>query len=377
MVEISMQSTYGLALEQVYNNTQNGGEISPNGGLARTYTAISKWTGGPVNFDPLGLIQATTVGSQFHVKLSIDFKQYKVMAEVTPKSGLEENFIPFLPSNGGGIAAPFIAVTNLIDYSKDPNFDGTMHYAMHIRTTGNTDVDNPSAPGGTLRYIDREFTNAHVTFNQEIDFPPIPYVQQGVFPIDNFDYGYISPTWSLGPVTGLTFSIDNGALKMLGVPSENGYASVSCPYAKRQNVTVEMDFKAPTGLQPRPDGIFRLQFDAFNFIQIESDNDGYRLMRVIDHNVDAVGDSLPLFGDERTNFYRIKLVYKDTTGHVEAFVDDHPLSGIEDKIFSSSFTDFNFAFYNFVVAGQYIDREWDNFISVGNRVFLPVILRIP
>jgi hypothetical protein len=377
IVEISMQSDYGLALEQAVNLTQNDDEISPNGGPARTYTAISKWTGGPVGFDPLGLIQGTTVGSQFHVRLSIDYKQYKIKAEITPKAGFEGAFNPFLPSYGGGMAAPFIAVTNLIDYRKDPDFNGNIFYGMHICTNGNTDVDNPSAPGGTLRYVDREFTNVQVTFNQNIDFPPIPYVPQGAFPADDFENGIIGPTWNPGPVTGITFSEGNGVLKMAGIPEGTGYASFGSPYAQRQNVTVEMDFKTPTGLQARPDGIFRLLFDAFNFIQVESDNDGYRLMRVIDHNVDAIGDPLPPFGDEVTNFHRIKLVYKDATGHVEAFVDENPLGAIADKLFSSSFTNFWFIYYNYVVDGQYIERKLDNFISIGNRTFLPVIFRNP
>jgi hypothetical protein len=374
-VEISMQSTYGLALEQMTNCSQTPDEISPNSGPARSYTAISKWTGGPVDFDPLGLIQTTTIGSQFHVRLSIDFYQNKVMAEITPKPGLEGNFNPFLPSHGGGIAAPFIAVTNLIDYTKDPDFTGSIFYGIHIRTTGNTDVDNPSAPGGTLRYIDREFTNAQVTFNQNIDFPPIPILPQVVFPADDFDNGVIGPTWSLAPVTDISFSEGNGALKMAGIPEENGYASFSSPSAQRQDITVEMDFRSPTGLQDGSDGAFRLQFDAFNYIQVQIGSDGYRLLRAIGNNIGEVGDPLPLFGDETTNFHRIKLVYKDATGHVEAFVDDRPLGGIEDKLFSSSLTDFQFVFYNFVVDGQYIDREWDNFMSIGNRVFLPLILR--
>jgi hypothetical protein len=376
IVEISMQSNYGLALEQAVNLTQEDDEISPNGGPARTYTAISKWTGGPVNFDPFGLIQATTVGSQFHVRLSIDFEQYKVMAEITPKPGFEGAFNPFLPSNGGGIAAPFIAVTNLIDLTKDPNFDGSIFYGIHVRTNGNTDVDDPSAPGGTLRYIDREFTNVQVTFNQNIDFPPVPNLPLVVFPIDDFDNGVIGPTWNLAPITGITFSEGNGVMKMGGIPEDTGYASFGSPSAQRQNVTVGMDCRSPTGLQAN-DSSFRLQFDAFNYIQVQINNGGYGLIRVIGNNVDAVGDSLPLFGDETTNFHRIKLVYKDSSGHVEAFVDDRPLGAIEDKLFSSSLTDFQFVFFNFVVEGQYIEREWDNFTSVGNRVYLPMILRNP
>jgi hypothetical protein len=359
-VEISMQSTYGLRLEQVINCTQPSDEISPNGGLARTNTAISNWTGGPVDFDPLDLIQAVTVGAQFHVRLSVDFEQYKVMAEITPKPGFEGNFNPFPPGSEGAIAAPFIAVTNLIDYTKDPDFNGSIFYGIFIRTNGNTDVDDPSAPGGTLRYIDREFTSVQVSFNQPIEFPPIPQV---VFPPDDFNNSIIAPTWELLPATGLGFIEEDGILKVTGTPDADGGVSFLTIAARRQDVTVEMDFRAPTGVQTSTPCMFRIQFDPFNYFEIGISNDGYRLVRVIGNQVDATGSPLPLFGDETTNFHRLKLSCKDGTGHVEAFIDNIQLDGIDDRLFSSSFADFRFAFSAFTASGQYIEREWDNFTS--------------
>ena len=149
-------------------------------------------------------------------------------------------------------------------------------------------------------------------------------------------------------------------MKMAGIPGDTGYASFGSPSAQRQNVAVGMDFRYPTGLRAN-DSSFRLQFDSFNYIQVQINNDGYSLLRVIDNIVEAVGDPLPPFGDETTNFHRIKLLYEDSTGHVEAFVDDRPLGVIEDKLVPSSLTDFQFVFYNYVIEGQNIEHEWDNF----------------
>lgn len=292
------------------------------------------------------------------------------MAEIAPKPGFEGNFNPFPPGSEGSIAAPFIAVTNLIDYTKDLGFDGSIEYGIFVRTNGNTDVDNSFAPGGTLRYIDREFTNVQVTFNQAIHFPPVPQI---MFPPDDFDDGIIAPFWDLVPATGLVFNEENGVLKLSGIPEEDKFAffitSRMVRY-QRQDAVVQMDFKAPTGIQANPACLFRLQFDFSDYIEVGVYNDGYRLTRVIANEVEASGSLLPLFGNERTEFHRFQLSYKDATGHVEAFVDDIPLGGIDDKRFSSSFVNFEFAFYSSVVHGQYIEREWDNFTSSGAWVYL-------
>jgi hypothetical protein len=197
-VEVSMQT--GLNLEQIINGSQPQDEISLNGGLARAGTRISKWTGGPASFDPLGLIQAASVGAQFHVRLSIDLEQNKIMAEIEPKPAFEGNFQPIPPGSELGIVSPFVAVTNLIDYTKDPWFDGTLFFGIAVRTNGNTEFDAPLAPGGTLRYIDREFSNVQVSFNKPVEFPPIPPLE---LPSDNFDDGTIAAFWDLFPMTGL------------------------------------------------------------------------------------------------------------------------------------------------------------------------------
>jgi hypothetical protein len=189
-----------------------------------------------------------------------------------------------------------------------------------------------------------------------------------VFPSDDFDNGIIAPTWELAPVAGLSFSEEGGVLKLTGVPEETGFACfLTLSAAQRQNVVIEMDFKSPTGLQSDPNYIYRIQFDPFNYIQIQVGNDGYRLIRVIANEVDAFGVSLSLFGDETTNFHRLKLSYDDAIGHVEAFVDNVPLGGIYDKTFSAFFVNFQFASYTFVVEGQYIEREFDNFRVSGPR----------
>jgi hypothetical protein len=169
--EISMQGAFGLALEQVINNEQPSDERSPNGGLATTYTAITKWLGDFADFDPLGLTPQRTVGAYFHIRLSIDFEQNKVMAEITPCADCMYAVNPITVTSQGTIDAPFVAVTNLIDYTTDPLFDGNLHFKIFVRTNGNAQVDSESAPGGTLRYIDREFTNVQVLLNAPIVFP--------------------------------------------------------------------------------------------------------------------------------------------------------------------------------------------------------------
>jgi hypothetical protein len=356
IVEISMQSRYGLILEQAINGNQLPDEQSP----------IAKWSGGYASFDPLRLINESSVGAQFHVRLSIDFEQGRVMAEIIPCAGFQERLNPFPAGSFGTIASPFIAVTNLTDYNKDPNFDGNLHYKIFVRTNGNTDVDNASAPGGTLRYIDREFTNVQVSFNKPIEFPPIPQVPQGVFSPDDFDDGTIAPFWYIQSATGLDFKEEGGVLKLTGNQTETGtsvseFRSTDSP--PRQNATVTIDFQAPTGIQTNTFCMFRVYFDAFNYFEIGIYEEGYALTRCMGTSIDAMGTWLPLFGDETTKFHTLKLSYKDDTGHIDAFIDDVQLDGIEDKQFSPSFTQFGFAFYLFGVEGQYIEREWDNFTS--------------
>ena len=363
-VEISNAGEFGLRLEQVINNTGPQNELSPNGGIARTNTAISYWTGGPASFDPLGLTPAGSVGAKYHVRLAIDFKQNKVMAEIIPNNGFEENFNPLPAGSEGAITSPFVAVTNLIDYTKDPGFNGSLRFSISVRTNGNTDEDDSLAPGGTLRYIDREFTNIQVTLNQPIDFPTIPQLQFLFFP-DDFNNNVIDSYWELLPLAGLNFVEEDSVLKLYGIPNETGVAFFLTSAAKRQDLTVEIDFMAPTGIQDNTSCVFRIQFDFFNYIDISINNVGYKLARVIGNRVDAIGYSIPLFGDETINFHRLKLSYENATGRVDAFIDSIRLDGIPDKAFSSYFTTFKFAFFANSIKDQYIERKWDNFNSIG------------
>jgi hypothetical protein len=126
-----------------------------------------------------------------------------------------------------------------------------------------------------------------------------------------------------------------------------------------------IDFRAPTGIQTDTLCIFRLQYDYFNYFDIDITTGGYQLVRVINSQVDAVGGQHPLFGDEITMFHKLKLSYNDSTGHVEAYIDDIKLDGIADRVFSPSFANFQFAFFSFNAEGQYIEREWDNFTFLG------------
>jgi len=135
-----------------------------------------------------------------------------------------------------------------------------------------------------------------------------------------------------------------------------------CP---RQDVEVMIDFRAPTGIQTDTFGIFRIQFDAYNYLEIGVNTGGYQLVRVIDNQVDAVGSQLPLFGDETTKFHKLKLSYNDSSGHVDAYIDNIKLDGIADRIYSPSFTNLKFIFYALGAEGKYIEREWDNFTFSG------------
>lgn len=360
--EISMLSHYGLALEQVVNNKQLSNEISLNGGLAKTYVPIAKWTGGSVSFDPFGLIDGGSVGARFHARLSVDFEKNKIMAEIIPQNGFEENFNPFPVGTYGAIASTFTAVTNLIDYTKDQPFDGNVFFAIYIRTNGNTEVDDVSAPGGTLRYIDRIFENVKVALNKPIEFPPIPPF---LLPSDNFDDGIVAPFWELLPSAGILFAEENGVLKLFGNPTENRNSAFLTNAYPRQDITVMIDFRAPTGIQADTFGMFRIQFDSLNYFEIGVNAEGYQLVRVINNQVWAFGNPLPLFGDETTNFHKLKLSYNDGSGHVDAYIDNIKLDGIADSIFSTSFANLQFVFYSFSVEGHYIEREWDNFTFSG------------
>ena len=359
--EISMQSTFGFYLEQLVNKTQLPEELSKNGGIARS-SHIADWTGEPAIFDPLGLTSENSVGAQYHAKLSIDFVLNKVKAEITPHAGFENRFNPLPAGSEGSIASPFIAVGNLIDYTKDPQFTGNIFYSIHVRTNGNTDVDNPSAPGGTMRYIDREFTNVHVYFNQPIDFLEVPQIQYLFFP-DDFNDGILKSYWERYVVSGLNFIAENGVLKLTGISGETGFSSFYSTSAKRQNCTVEMDFKAPSGIQSLC--MFRIEFDGYNYFEINISMDGYRLVRVIDNQVEAIGNPIPLFADETTNFHHLKLTYDDETDHIEAFVDSIQLNSITDKIFPPSFKSLSIVFYIHAFQGQDIEYEWDNFNSTS------------
>jgi hypothetical protein len=329
--------------------------------LARTFTGISKWKNGIASFDPYRLIQTSTVGSQFHVKLSIDFEQNKIRAEIEPKPGTESSFNPFPVGSDGAIAAPFVAITNLINYKIDPDYDGTVTYAIFIRTNGNTEVDDTMAPGGTLRYIRRDFSNVGVFFNQPIEFPIIPELQ-GAFPSDDFNDGIISPCFNLDCNGGLDFEEGNGVFKLYGVPTEDGISAFHTSTVTRQDINIGMDFCAPTGFQNNTTTLFRLQFDPFNYIQIGVDNSGYNLARVIDNKIDSAGNMLPLFGNERSKFHHLRIAYNDATGHTKAFVDGTQLEGIPDKIIPSSYKTFQFVVYSFTADGLYIERKWDNLI---------------
>jgi len=363
-VEISMQSFFGLALEQVFNGRQQPPIIlSSNCEIARTYTQISGWTGGEASFDPLELTDKATVGVQFHVRLSIDFEQDKVMAEVIPKSGFEKLFNP-IPPGIEGIVSPLIAIANLVDYTKSSSFNGNFFYIICMRTNGNTDVDNNEAPGGTLRYIDREFTNIRFSFNQPIAFPKMPELQTLFFP-DDFNDSITAPYWTSYPTKGLDFVEEEGVLRINGLSSEEGYSNFMTNTIKRRDITVEMDFKAVSGIQANTSSIFRIQFDPFNYFEIDIYSGGYNLVRVIENQVDAVGIGFPPFGDEATNWHRLKLVYQDSTGHVEGFIDNIQLGGIIDKVFPSSFTTLQFASFVYTVKDQYVEYQWDNFTSTG------------
>jgi len=178
---------------------------------------------------------------------------------------------------------------------------------------------------------------------------------------DNFDDGTIAPLWNLYPTTGLLFEEKEGTLSLAGTLKETDWSAIlTMPYP-RQDVEVMINFRAPTGIQDDTASIFRIQFDFFNYFQIQTFPEGYRLVRVLDNQVEAVGSPLPLFGDETTKFHKLKLRYYDKTGHVEAYIDNIQLDGITDNVFSSSFPDFQFAFFSFNVEGQYIKHEWDNF----------------
>ena len=360
-VEISMQSGFGIYLEQVVNNTQLSDELSKNGGRARS-SHISDWTGEPAIFDPLGLTSENSIGAQFHARLSIDFELNKVKAEITPHAGFEKRFISFPAGYEGLIASPFITVTNLIDYTKDSQFSGSLFYVVYVRTNGNTDVDNPSAPGGTLRYIDREFTNLQVHLNQPIDFPKVPQIQYLFFP-DDFNDSLIQSYWSRQVTSGLSINEENGVLKLSGTSGETGFSSFRSSSAKRQDCSVEIDFRAPKGI--KSSCLFRIWFDdPYNYFEVEIGNDGYRLGRTINNQVEVSGNALPLFGDETTNFHHLKMTYNDGTGHIEAFVDNIKLDGIADKILPPSFTSISTVFFVQANQGQYIEYEWDNFNSV-------------
>ena len=128
---------------------------------------------------------------------------------------------------------------------------------------------------------------------------------------------------------------------------------------------MKIDFRVPTGVQADTLCIFRIQFDPYNYFEIEITTGGYQLVRVIDSQVEAVGGPLPLFGDETTKFHKLTLSYNDSTGHVDAYIDDIKLDGIADRVFSPSFANFQFAFFSFNAEGQYIEREWDNFTFLG------------
>jgi hypothetical protein len=367
--EISMQAAFGLRLEQVNNFLQLQDEISKNGGMARVGTYISDWTGGPAIFDPSGLTSGNSVGAQFHVRLSIDFELNKVMAEIIPHAGFEKRFNPLPVGSEESIASPFIAVTNLIDYTKDQEFSGNIFYSIHVRTNGNTDIDDASAPGGTLRYIEREFTNIQVHFNQPINFPTIPQLLYVFFP-DDFNDNILKSYWTRYVIGGLSFITENGVLKLSGTSGETGFSSFITSAAKRQNCTVEMDFRAPSEIQSLC--MLRIGFDGYNYFEIGIGKDGYRLTRVMENQVEATGDLFPLIGDETTNFHHIKLSYNDATGHIEAFIDSILLDGINDKLFPLSFTSINFEFYTHAIKDQYIQYEWDNFNSFceDQRIFI-------
>ena len=359
-----MQSHFGLALEQVINNEQPSDELSANGGIAGIYAAIARWSRDPVNFDPLGLIDEGSVGAQLHARISIDLEQNKVMAEIMPSAGFLEDMSPFPAGSYGAIASPFVAVTNLIDYTKDPSFDGNLHFRIFVRTNGNTDVDDASAPGGTLRYIDRRFSNVQVVFDSPIEFPPVPQVS---LPSDDFNDGTMAAFWDLLPATGFLFKEEDGVLKLSGNQIEDGVSGSSLLTIAypRQDVTSMIDFRASTGIQTDTFCIFRIQFDPWNYFEIQVTREGYQLLRVIENQLDSAGSKLPLFGDEASKFHNLRLSYKDSTGHVEAYIDDIQLDGIADKVFPTSFADFQFAFFAFSVEGEYMEREWDNFISIG------------
>jgi len=365
-VEISMQSLFGLMLEQVINNLQPPDAVSANGGIAQVGVPIAKWTGGPASFDPLGLVPEQSVDARFHARLSIDFAQNKVRADITPAADGSGDLNPLPAGSYGAIASPFSAVTNLVDFTKDRSFDGNLYPKIYVHTNGNTDVDDPSAPGGTLRYIDREFTNVQFYCNEPLEFPPVP-VQQYVFYPDDFNDGVVAPYWEILPSQGLSFQ-ENGTLVLQGTQTDSG-TSASALLANpsgRQDVTVAIDFRAPTGVSANTYCMFRVQLDPFNYFEIGISEGGYNLTRVIDNQPDASGGCMPLFGNERDVFHRLTLSYVDETGHVEAFLDGIQLDGIQDKQFSSSFADIRFAFFSFSVGGQYIEREWDNFESSEN-----------
>jgi hypothetical protein len=301
------------------------------------------------------------VGAQFHARISINLEQNKVMAEIIPSAGFLENMNPFPAGSYGAIASPFVAITNLIDYTKDPSFYRNLHFKILVRTNGNTDVDDASAPGGTLRYIDRKFSNVNVSFNNPIEFPPIPQVS---LPSDDFNDGTIAAFWDLLPVTGFLFKEENGILKLSGNQTGNDLSrsSLLTIAYTRQDVNAKIDFCAPTGIQTDTFCIFRIQVDPFNYFQIQVTKEGYQLLRVINNHIDSAGSQLSLFGDETTKFHNLRLSYKDNTGHVEAYIDDTQLDGISDKVLPPSLADFQFAFFAFSAEGQYMEREWDNFI---------------
>jgi len=190
--------------------------------------------------------------------------------------------------------------------------------------------------------------------------------QWSVFAPDDFNDGTISPSWGLSRATGLNFKED-GVLTLEGNPNEAGtpgtyFRSTTSP---RQDVTVMIDFRAPTGIQINTFCMFRVQFDSFNYFEIGIYKEGYALTRCMGPQVDGISAFLPLFGDETTKFHTLELSYKDDTGHIDAFIDDVQADAIGDKKFSASFPDFQFAFYVFSAEGQYIEREWDNFTSSG------------
>jgi len=197
---------------------------------------------------------------------------------------------------------------------------------------------------------------------------PTPSItpQQFVFAPDDFNDGTISPSWGLTTAMGLYFRED-GVLTLEG--NQNGASTTGAYFlstaSPRQDVTVMIDFRAPTGIQINNMCMFRVQFDAFNYFEVGIYKQGYALTRCMGPQVDAISTFLPLFGDETTKFHTLKLSYKDDSGHIDAFINDIQVYAIDDKQFSASFTDFRFAFYVFSVEGQYIEREWDNFASSG------------